>query len=84
MYSMGNCIGTSNNYVQRLRQQHKDFKEEDIRLCILVFLKVPNAKIAEILYIGESAVKKRKAALKKKGFQICDPNIALEQVIENL
>ncbi len=75
---------TDNNFVQKLRKQHKDFSEEDIQLCVLIRLKVTNASISKLFYIGESAVKKRKAVLKKTGFQITDPNIALEQVIENL
>jgi len=75
---------TDNNFVQNLRKQHKEFKEEDIQLCMLVRLKVTNATIANLFYIGESAVKKRKSLLKKTGFRITDPNIALEQVIENL
>lgn len=75
---------TDNNFVQNLRKQHKEFKEEDIQLCMLVRLKVTNATIANIFYIGESAVKKRKSLLKKTGFRITDPNITLEQVIENL
>ena len=75
---------TDNNFVQKLRKQHKDFTEEDIQLCMLIRLKVTNASISKLFYIGESAVKKRKAVLKKIGFQITDPNITLEQVIENL
>ena len=75
---------TDNNFVQKLRQQYKGLKEEDVRLCMLVRLKMTNAIIANVFYIGESAVKKRKSVLKKTGFQITDPNIALEQVIENL
>ena len=75
---------TDNNFVQKLRRQYKGLKEEDVRLCMLVRLKMTNAIIANVFYIGESAVKKRKSVLKKTGFQITDPNISLEQVIENL
>ena len=75
---------TDNNFVQDLRKQHHEFDEEDIQLCMLIRLKVTNAAIANIFHIGESAVKKRKSVLKKTGFQITDPNISLEQVIENL
>ena len=73
-----------NGFVEKLRKQRKDFKEEDIQLCMLVRMKMTNATIAKIFYISESAVKKRKAALKKTGFQIADANITLEQIIENL
>ena len=75
---------TDNNFVQNLRKQHHEFDEEDIQLCMLIRLKVTNATIANIFHIGESAVKKRKATLKKTGFQITDSDISLEQVIENL
>lgn len=75
---------TDNNFVENLRKQHKFFKEEDIQLCMLVRMKMTNAIIAKFFLITESAVKKRKSALKKTGFQIVDPNISLEQVIENL
>lgn len=75
---------TDNNFVRNLRKQHDDFDEEDIQLCMLIRLKVTNAAIANIFHIGESAVKKRKSGLKKTGFQITDPDILLEQVIENL
>lgn len=75
---------TDNNFVKNLRKQHEAFDEEDIQLCMLIHLKVTNATIANIFHIGESAVKKRKATLKKTGFQITDSDISLEQVIENL
>ena len=75
---------TDNDFVEKLRKQHKDFKEEDIQLCMLVRMKMTNATIAKFFLITESAVKKRKSALKKSGFQINDPSISMEQVIENL
>ena len=75
---------TDNDFVQRLRHQHKDFKETDLQLCMLVRLKVTNATIAQIYHVGESAIKKRKSTLKKNGFQINDPNVTFEQIIENL
>ena len=71
-------------FVQKLRQEHPDFKEKDIQLCMLVRLKVSNATLINIFQIGESAVKKRKSSLKKQGFHIADPNITLEQIIEKL
>lgn len=75
---------TDNNFVASLRQQHPDFKDKDIHLCMLVRLKVTNATLVNIFRITESAVKKRKSTLKKTGFQIDDPNITLEQVIGDL
>jgi len=75
---------TDNNFVQNLRKAHKDFKEEDIQLCMLTRIKMSNQTIANIYNIGISAVKKRKLALKKTGFFVTDPAISLEQVIERL
>ena len=75
---------SDDNFVQRLRQQHTDFKEADIQLCMLVRQKVINATIGNIYDISDSAVKKRKSTLKKKGFLISDPHITLEQIIERL
>ena len=72
------------DFVRNLRLQHPDFKEKDIRLCMLVRLKVTNATLINIYQIGESAVKKRKSTLKKQGFHISDPNVTLEQVVENI
>ena len=51
---------------------------------MLVRLKVTNATLINIYQIGESAVKKRKSTLKKQGFHISDPNVTLEQVVENI
>ena len=75
---------TDNNFVRNLRKQYSKFDEEDIQLCMLIRLKVTNAAIASVFHVGESAVKKRKSALKKTGFQITDSDTTLEQVIENL
>lgn len=75
---------TDNNFVRNLRKQYSKFDEEDIQLCMLIRLKVTNAAIASVFHVGESAVKKRKSALKKTGFQNTDSDTTLEQVIENL
>ena len=75
---------TDHDFVQKLRQQYPDIKDKDIQLCMLVRLKVTNATIVNIFGIGESAVKKRKSTLKKTIFQITDPNITLEQVVNEI
>ena len=75
---------TDNDFVQQLRQQHPDFTEEDIRLCMLVRLKISNAAISNIYSITISAVKKRKLTLKKHGFNVTDSAITLEKIIEKL
>ena len=75
---------TDNGFVARLRQQHKDFKEEDIHLCMLIRLKMNNTVVSRIYNIGVDAVKKRKLNLKKNGFKVSDSSIRLEDVIDNL
>ncbi len=75
---------TDNNFVQELRKEHKEFKEEDIQLCMLTRLKMSNAIIANIYHIGVDAVKKRKLNLKKNGFEVNDPAISLEDIIDNV
>ena len=75
---------TDNDFVKQLRQQHPDFTEEDIRLCMLVRLKISNAAISNIYSITISAVKKRKLTLKKHGFNVTDSAITLEKIIEKL
>lgn len=75
---------TDNNFVQNLREQHQDFKEEDIQLCMLMRMKTDNATVSNIFNISVYAVKKRKFILKKEGFHVLDPAIHLEDVIERL
>ncbi len=75
---------TDGNFVQRLRRQHKEFREEDIQLCMLVRMKMPNHVVSKIYHIGVDAVKKRKLSLKKNGFKVTDPTIPLEDVIDQL
>ena len=75
---------TDNGFVARLRQQHKDFKEEDIHLCMLIRLKMNNTVVSKIYNIGVDAVKKRKLNLKRNGFKVSDSSIRLEDVIDNL
>lgn len=75
---------SENGFVKKLRQQHKDFEEDDIRMCILTRMKVKNKIMADIFHISIDAIKKRKSTLKKNGFGIDNPNITLEQIIEEI
>ena len=51
-------------FVSRLRQQHPEFREEDIQLCMLTRMHLSNQAIAKIYLITVSAVKHRKLKLK--------------------
>ena len=75
---------TDNDFVKKLRKQRKEFKEEDIQLCMLVRMKMPNTIISKIYHIGVDAVKKRKLNLKKAGFKVTDSAISLEDVVDQL
>ena len=75
---------SENNFVKKLRQQHKNFEEDDIRMCVLTRMKVKNKILSDIFHISIDAVKKRKSTLKKNGFGVDDPNVTLEQIIEGL
>ena len=71
-----------NNFAHRLRTSYPQMKEEDLRFCLLVRLKLSNPSIGQIYSIGVSAVQKRKQRIKKEIFLIHDPNITCEQYIE--
>ena len=71
-----------NGFVKKLRSEHKSFDEEDIQLCMLVRLKVPNRSIAQIFLLGAEAIKKRRQKLKREGFKVMDNDITLDEIIE--
>lgn len=68
-------------FVTRLRAQHPKFREEDIQLCMLTRMNLPNQNIANIYLITVSAVKHRKLKLKKDGFGCLDPECPLDDVV---
>ena len=71
-----------NGFVKKLRSEHKSFDEEDIQLCMLVRLKVPNRNIAQIFLLGTEAIKKRRQKLKREGFKVMDNDVTLDEIIE--
>ena len=54
-----------------------------MRLCMLNRLNLNNAALSAIYAISVSAVQHRKQKLKKEGFDVTDPAVTLDQVIEN-
>lgn len=72
-----------NNFVSRLRAEHPQFSEEDIRLCMLARLQLSNTALSAIYVISVSAVQHRKQKLKKEGFGVNDPNVTFDQIIAN-
>ena len=71
------------NFVSRLRAEHPQFSEDDIRLCMLTRLKLSNTALSAIYAISVSAVQHRKQKLKKEGFGVTDPTITFDQIIAN-
>ena len=69
------------NFVSRLRAEHPQFSEEDIRLCMLARLQLSNSALSAIYVISVSAVQHRKQKLKKEGFGVSDPNVTFDQII---
>ena len=67
----------------RLRQRFPDLREEDLQLCILTRLRLTNRAIGNIYGVSISAVQHRKLKLKKELFGEDNPEVTLEQVIEN-
>ena len=71
------------NFVSRLRAEHPEFSEEDIRLCMLTRLCLSNNALSAIYLISVSAVQHRKQKLKKEGFGVTDPAVTFDQIITN-
>ena len=72
-----------NNRFARIREQHPTMQEDDIRLCILTRLGLSNRTIGNIYCITISAVQHRKLKLKKDVFGESNPDITLEQILNN-
>lgn len=70
-----------NNRFTRIREQHPNMTEDDIRLCILTRLGLSNRTIGNIYCITISAVQHRKLKLKKDVFGESNPDITLEQIL---
>ena len=72
-----------NNRFARIREQHPNMQEDDIRLCILTRLGLSNRTIGNIYCITISAVQHRKLKLKKDVFGESNPDITLEQILNS-
>ena len=70
-----------NQFVSRLRAEHPQFSEDDIRLCMLTRLRLSNNALSAIYVISVSAVQHRKQKLKKEGFGITSPTVTFDQLI---
>ncbi len=73
-----------NQSISKVRAEKPNFTEDDIRLCMLVRLRLSNSAIGNIYGISVSAVQHRKLKLKKDGFGETRPDITLEQAIVSI
>ena len=71
------------NRFAKIREQYPTMQEDDIRLCILTRLGLSNRTIGNIYCITVSAVQHRKLKLKKDVFGESNPEITLEQILNN-
>lgn len=69
------------NFVSRLRNEYSELREKDIRLMMLLRLKLSQKSIAEYYGIGEKAVK-QKLYLYKEKVRIKDEKMSLREFIE--
>ena len=72
-----------NNRFANLREQYPNMQEDEIRLCLLTRLGISNRTIGNIYCITISAVQHRKLKLKKDVFGESNPDITLEQILNN-
>ena len=71
------------NRFAKIREQYPNLQEDDIHLCILTRLGLSNRTIGNIYCITVSAVQHRKLKLKKDVFGESNPDITLEQILNN-
>ena len=71
------------NRFAKIREQYPTMQEDDIHLCILTRLGLSNRTIGNIYCITVSAVQHRKLKLKKDVFGENNPNVTLEQILNN-
>jgi hypothetical protein len=72
-----------NNRFANIRKQYPNMQEDEIRLCLLTRLGISNRTIGNIYCITISAVQHRKLKLKKDVFGESNPDITLEQILNN-
>ena len=72
------------NRFSRMRELYPTLRKDDIRLCMLTRLQLSNRSIGNVYAISISAVQHRKLKLKKDIFGQTNPDISLEQVLEDI
>ena len=68
----------------RIEKEHPNLQPSQKELCILNRLGLSKIEIAQFYHITPDAVKVRNRKLKREVFGITDPNISIQQILEEL
>lgn len=72
-----------NDAITRLSTTYQGLTDIELYICCLLFMDMPNPKIALLLNITDDALKQRKYRIKRNKLQITDPDISLEIFLSN-
>ena len=71
------------NFAERLRSQFPKLKDDDIHLCCLLKIKVPNKNILSLLDTNELALKKRRYRIKHDKMELEEDVSSLDEFLSN-
>ena len=71
------------NFADRLRVQFPKLKDDDIHLCYLLKMKVPNKNILSLLDTNELALKKRRYRIKHDKMELEEDVSSLDEFLSN-
>ena len=72
-----------NNFANRLRSEFPKLKDDDIHLCCLLKMKVPNKNILSLLDTNELALKKRRYRIKHDKMELEEDVSSLDEFLSN-
>lgn len=70
-----------NGFISRMRDEYPELNHNDVMLCCLVKLEVPNSDMALLLGLSKDALKKRKYRFKTDVLHIADPAVHVDRWI---
>ena len=71
------------NFTNRLQSEFPKLKDDDIHLCCLLKMKVPNKNILSLLDTNELALKKRRYRIKHDKMELGDDVSSLDEFLSN-
>ena len=71
------------NFAERLRNEFPKLKDDDIHLCCLLKMKVPNKNILSLLDTNELALKKRRYRIKHDKMELDEDISSLDEFLSN-